>query len=513
MSSIVSSITGGVGGNTGGAGLNYQAGSANLSTPTTDQQATDAYAAAQAQLANQNAFLSAVQAQNGLGNQSSVYNQLQGVANGTGPNPAQAQLAQSTGQNVANQAALMAGQRGSSANVGLMSRNIAQQGAATQQQAAGQGATLQAQQSLNALQGLGGLATSQANQQANATQMANQAAQSEQGQILGGIASQNQALVGNQSSQNSANAGIAGVAAGQQGNLIGNITGGVGSALGLAQGGMIPKYAEGAYVSSPQMSDDQWSQASGTPASSSIPNTTSTPTISSTTPQTTTTPAKGTPKSNVGKSFFKNNPNMLGDNADASKPPSGVALGGQTIGKGIGLGLKALFGKSTPTSTPQVSGNAGYMPDGLYNDSSALPTNSYTASDTSDTTATNNGMGTSMAPQDTSDLDNSQIDPSNPQAAKGGLVKAMVSPGEVYLPPSKVKKVAKGADPIKEGKKIPGKPKFPGNDYRNDVVPKDLKSGGIILPNDVMQAKHPHWEAMKFVRAAMAKNGKLPKKG
>src|ERR1700679_261280 len=78
----------------------------------------------------------ALQGQNGLGNQSQVYGQLQGVANGTGPNPAQAQLAQATGANTANQAALMAGQRGSAANVGLLARQAAQQGAANQQAAA-----------------------------------------------------------------------------------------------------------------------------------------------------------------------------------------------------------------------------------------------------------------------------------------------------------------------------------------------------------------------------------------
>jgi hypothetical protein len=79
-------------------------------------------------------------------------------------------LSQATGANTANQAALMAGQRGSGANAGLMARQAAQQGAANQQNSAGQAATMQANQSLNALNSMGSLATSQANQQANATQ-------------------------------------------------------------------------------------------------------------------------------------------------------------------------------------------------------------------------------------------------------------------------------------------------------------------------------------------------------
>ena len=125
-----------------------------------------------------------IRQQGGLSNQSQVFNQqqalanqLQGVAQGTGPNPAQAQLAQATGQNVANQAALMASQRGATANPALLARLAAQQGASIQQQAAGQAATLQAQQSLAALgqlqgqqQNMGSLATQQAQQQIGATQ-------------------------------------------------------------------------------------------------------------------------------------------------------------------------------------------------------------------------------------------------------------------------------------------------------------------------------------------------------
>src|SRR5271165_2611948 len=95
---------------------------ANLTTPVTADQANAAQQASLNAIQQQQNFLNQVQAQNGLGNQTSVYNQLQNVASGTGPNPAQAQLAQATAANTANQAALMAGQRGSSANAGLLAR-------------------------------------------------------------------------------------------------------------------------------------------------------------------------------------------------------------------------------------------------------------------------------------------------------------------------------------------------------------------------------------------------------
>jgi len=121
------------------------------------------------------------------------------------------------------------------------------------------------------------------------------------------------------------------------------------------------------------------------------------------------------------------------------------------------------------------------------------------------------GAGDAM-PANTGTADTTQ-DQGSMAAARGGKVPALVSPGERYLPPKEAEKVAKGKkDPMKAGQKIPGKPKFPGNDYRNDTVHKNLEEGGIVLPNSIMQAKHPHWEAHKFVSAIMAKNGKLPKK-
>lgn len=219
----------------------YNVGQAN----TALNQAQTALAQSQVGLGQQQQLVNALNAQNGIGNQSAVFNQLQGVANGTGPNPAAAQLAQATGANVANQAALAAGQRGASGNVGLMSRQAAQAGSNAQQQAAGQAATLQAQQQLGALNQLGGIAGQQVAQQQAATQGLNQtlqginqATQGEQGQVLSSLAS-----------QNAANAGIAQSQAAQGGQLLGgglNAVGAAGGALlGLAQGGTVenPKLA------------------------------------------------------------------------------------------------------------------------------------------------------------------------------------------------------------------------------------------------------------------------------
>lgn len=212
---------------------------ANTTVPTNGQQIQDAYTQQQSGLQQQQNFANAVGAMNGLANQNAVYGQLQGVANGTGPNPAQAQLAQATGANVANQAALMAGQRGSGANAGLLARQAAMQGANTQQQAANQAATLQANQSLSAINAAGNIANQQVGTQANALNSFNSNALQGQQNLLNA----NQGYNSNQANLAGTSAGIENSNADRRGNLIGNLTGGIGAALGLAEGGMVPASA------------------------------------------------------------------------------------------------------------------------------------------------------------------------------------------------------------------------------------------------------------------------------
>lgn len=309
-------------------GAGFQAGQAPIQTPTTVGQANTAYDQTQQGLQQQQAFLQALQGQNGIQNQSNVFNQqqglanqLQGVASGTGPNPALAQLNQTTGQNTANQAALMAGQRGASSNPGLIARQAAMQGGANQQNAVGQGATLAAQQQLagmNALAGqqaqLANTAGTQVGQQSGALNNYNQFAQGQQANLLNSIGQQNNAQVGMQSNINSANAGIAGInAQGGQG-LLGGVLGGAGSALGL-------KLAKGGEVSG------------GVGESGAV---------------------KG-PMSNAGK-YFQGFDNM-GSSANATNP---MLRGGQTLGNAlgnaIGSGIKSLAPSSADVSPFKAGG-------------------------------------------------------------------------------------------------------------------------------------------------------------
>jgi len=274
----------GFGGGASGTGFAAPAPS-TIAAPTTPDQISGAYSGNQAALAAQQKLLQALQAQNGLANQSQVYNQLQGVVSGTGPNPAQAMLSNATGQNVANQAALMAGQRGASSNVGLLARQAAQQGAATQQQAVGQGAALQAQQSLNALTGAGNIANTQVGNQIAATTANTQAQQQEQQQLLAALQGYNTNLTASQQSVNAGNTALAQTGMGAQQGLLGGLLNGAGAVLGGgASGGEVKKYDEGGQVSTSSDPDYNGANAPFAPPGSMASQMASAPVVAPTPP-------------------------------------------------------------------------------------------------------------------------------------------------------------------------------------------------------------------------------------
>lgn len=359
MGSIVKSIGGILGGHGGGGMQPVER--ANILAPITQDQAKQQFQNTQDALAQQNQFAQALQGQNGIQNQSNVYNQLQQQALGQGPNPAQAMLANQTGANAAQQAALMAGQRGSSSNAGLIARQAAQQGAAMQQQAAGQGAALQAQQSANAIGQAGNMAGQMVSNQGNAISNQNQFAQNN----MNALANQNQAALGQAGQINQFNAAQNKQTAEQQGNMIGALTGAAGTALA---------------------------------------------------------------------------------------GPLGGALAGMFTSK-----------------TPEVAKAEG---------------------------------GEIKRPISLVDHHINHF-----KMAKGGVVPALVSPGEIYLKPEQVSKVKQGANPMKVGEKIPGKPKVGGakDSYQNDFVKKDLKEGGIVLPRSVTKSDNPNKHADAFIHAIISR--------
>ena len=235
-------------------GPGFQATRANLTGTSNTDWLNASHAGAQGGLDQQQAFLQALSGQGGIGNQSSVFNQMQGTAgqlqagaNGTGPNPVMAQLAETTGANARNTAALMAGARGAGANPGLMAKLIGNQAGQIGQQSAGQAATLGAQQQMAFLQALqqqqgmmGNLAGTQVAQQGNATNALASGALSQEQLQQNAIGGMNNANVADVSQANAANSSIAKENTGGMWKTVGGLLNGAGGALGLAHGGMVP---------------------------------------------------------------------------------------------------------------------------------------------------------------------------------------------------------------------------------------------------------------------------------
>lgn len=499
----------------GAAGTGFAAPqTANIQQVTNPAQIDQAQSGVTNSLASQQALLAALQNQNGLANQNvaqqnmnglqdqlarangvgvqqgavsglqGVANQYQDIANGVGPNPAQAALNQATGQNVANQAALMAGQRGAGANAGLIARQAAQQGAATQQQAVGQAATMQANQQLAGLQGLSGaqqaigglgsgLTGQQQTAQANAANEANtiagqqiggtnaltQANLSNSGQLQNTQASQNNAFVSNQNNINSGNAGLATTnMQGSQGLIGGALNGAAVKGI-LAGGGVVQK-----------------------------PGATSNFAIGG--------PVVG-PVSSFGQ--FLNNVNVNGE------PPENLFASSSNPGAAeLSAGAKNVFG---PKAAQKPLDTSSSMAGG-------------------DTAAEAGGAGAAGAGASTGAL--GDVGVLALAAAQGGTVPARVSENEIIVPTE----VVQGKDPGKaterfvqavmsqkktanlQDAKSGGiiKAQSPnekavksGNSYSNDKIDANLIEKQIVLPRSITTSKDPVKAAGAFVERIMAK--------
>ncbi len=567
----MSSITNGIFG--GGKGLDFDAKNAQLEdTGLGKDQSLQTYGNVQTGLTNQQNFLDAIAKQNGVQNQSNVFNQMQGVANGTGPNPAQAQLAQATQANVANQAAMMAGQRGAGSNPALIARQAAMAGSNAQQQSAGQAATLQSQQQLAALNQMGGIANNQVATQANATNSYSNAANQANQNVLGAIAAKNNALVGNASQQNAANAAVAGHAAGAQTGIMGtlmgaagkgigmlggggggspgaiggggtDVSGGVGDAGGIvgdgtmmaAAGGMVQrKYAEGGDVQQtgelPETvpvkapSNFEQQQSSMQPQLATIPGAMG------------VAGAVTGPQSFVGQSQGGGGSTNMGDQAlngiNGGLKGGGLGSNFGPVGAVVGGGVGAVSGASKENAKGEGYGGSDFNWGGAGQGAASGAMSG--AAIGSIFPGIGNVVGgvaggliggvvgglhhdgnTKAKGGTVSNMPESHIGKHFSKLAQGGPVPALVSPGEKYLDPRAVQQVKQGANPMKIGETIPGKPQVGGakNSYANDTVPKTLREGGIVVPRSVTKSNDADKKAKAFVEAVLARKGKgLPKK-
>ncbi len=414
---------------------------AGIVNPTSPNQTGTAYNQTQDAIGQQQALLQALQAQNGIQNQSQVYGQLQGVANGTGPNPAQAMLNQATGANVANQAALMAGQRGASQNVGLMARQAAQQGANTQQQAVGQGATLQANQSLNAIGAAGNMANTQAANQIGATAANTGATLAQQQNLLGAQGQFNNALVSNQGNVNSVYGQLANTTMQGQQATIGGILNGLGGAASsgsMAEGGEVQKFDDGGGVQSAPGGDAPPMIPSAGMGQMPMP-----------------APALDTSQA----------PMIPTQSQEADMGISNAPSAGASPLSSLGQFLQGVGGSSAPSNAvPSFGADSGAAP---------LAAGIASAVSGGKTNQSSSGGGGGM----------------------GGLMSLAAMFNEGGNVGSK----------LKSGGHVPGKPKVPGNSYKNDTVKALLSPGEVVIPNSVMQSRDPVRGAAQFVQSVLAK--------
>lgn len=441
-------------GGMGGTGFNAPAG-------TNAEQINTAYNRNQAALDAQNALAGTLtpQAQTAVNTQNQLVNQYGQQAMGAGPNVAQNMLNQATGQNVAGQAALMAGQRGASANPALMARQIAMQGAATQQQAAGQAATMQAQQQIAAQQAQAQLAANQIAQAQNAQNVATQANQAEQG-----------ILQGANTAANNIQGGLAGqTLQGQQG-LLGGVMNAAGAVFGLDKGGEV---SDGYEVHGPKKLDflhkiakmamdnyhkgEPQKMAEGGMPSANL----EVPTVQYQAPQV----------------QFSSVPQVEG----------GFSVGENKGAESMGNSMKHHESKgSDPMAGASMIGSSGDS-DVIGKVMSIAPMLA--------------AEGGDVHPPEFQGPHKSHI--ANYLMNKGGKVPALVSPGEVYLSPDQVEKVVKeDADPLKIGQKFKGKAKVKGDSKKNDFIPADLEEGGVVVDRENMGSAE---KRKLFVHKAIAK--------
>jgi len=403
-------------------------------------------AQSQQELQRQRDFTAALAAQTpgAIANQQLVAGQLAQQAQGLGPSVAQAQLAQATGQNVANQASLMAGQRGASANVGLAGRQAALAGMGAQQQAAGQAAILRAGEQQSAQQALAGLAGQQLGQVAQAGTTGLQAAQQQQQMALQAATQANAQKIAMQSNINAANAAIAQQTAQGQAGMFGKILGGAGALAGMpmAAGGEVPSYGE--YFSKFKSGIDG---SSGVDANTNI-------------------------RAPLGSlSDYDKAPTKKEQTKEEPKPYGQAAYDRANLG----VNMQMPGAPQMPMAAPRV----------------ALPVQ------TQMPTMINPLVNPQAIGAFTPGFAEGGTVPAMLSPGERYL-----PPQEV----EKVKEGKK--EPVEAGKKIPGKARVSGDSLKNDTVPATLEEGGIVIPRSVMQSKDPAEKAREFVAAVLAKQRK-----
>lgn len=518
----------------------FQAQAAPIQAGTNVDQLNNAYNRSQASLDQQQNLTNALAAQNGIGNQTNVYDQYANIAAGNGPNPALEMLRQQTGQNVAQQASLMASSRGAGANPAAVARQAANQGAAIQQNAVGQGAALQAQQQQSALANMGNIANTQVANQMQGVQGLNNAAQNQQQILQNANAAYNANLVNQQNAMNQVNAATA---AGNQ-NAAGQVFGGIMNAASsvasmfsdergkeniedadfdidkfieslsaepqkMAEGGQVqavvaPVMAPTAQVMGPQSSAGQWLNSGSDMAVSSAPGGYTPPEQSDWFQSKDKGGGGGLADMFGGKGGANIADGAGGGASGGMGMPMKMSGVGMAKGGEVGEMVDNLEPKAYDYKNPSQPGAAEGRQYGIM--AQDLEKSKAGASIVKETPQgkmvdVTHGLGLALAA--IGHLNNKIKALEGKKMAEGGQVDAMLSPGERYIPPKDVRKIKAGAHPMSVGRTIPGKPKVGGatDNYDNDTVPAKLQEGGVVLPRSVTQSPDAAKKADIFVEA------------
>lgn len=470
---MISQVTGG--------NNNFQAQPANLDTQNFSEP-----------LAGQ-----AMQQQATYNNQSNLAGQLMAQSQGQGPNPAQAQLNQTTAQNIQNQGAMMASQRGASSNPALLARQVAMQGAQTQQQAVGQSATMNAQQQLAA-------------QQEQAQVLNNMGGQSNQAMSItqGALAAQNASEVSSQLGDQGINAQIAGQNAATNTSNFGALLSGGGSMLSLSKGGMVPnkethslmpkKLADALMEAGVKHFDDGGPEGIASFASASAPQQS---------PQ--SQPDK---KGGLLSNIFSNGGEVQkmadgGMTSYSSAPMYNVPqlnstaphMGGMSSGtaKTIGQSYKKWFGSP---GTEENADELGVSQASADVNSGALdgPNMAGGAGDVGEIAPLGGAAADAGAAGGTLALG---ADAAGADAAGAGALALLAASKGGQIPFSQA---------LLNGGSVPGKAKVKGDSKENDTEPTLLSAGEVVIPRSITMAPDAPARAAKFIEHLQSKKSGKP---
>lgn len=508
--------------------IGTQLGTVDVQNPVNQQQVQQAYGQSQQGLSQQQAFMNALSAQNGIGNQSSVFNQQQGLANqlqvasnGGGPNPAQAMLQQQTSANTANQAAMMAGQRGAGANAGLIARQAAMQGASNQQNAIGQAATMDANQQIAARgqlmqqqQGMGSMAGQQVSQQAGALSGYNQSAQglfgagaqslnaaqsnaiSQQNNLnnanvsmqsnmnnanvgmqsnlnnnyLGMQSNINNNLTQNQANVNNANSAIAQGNQAAQAKQLSGITGGI--AAMMAKGGEVKRMADGG----------------GITVNTTIPGD---PTQGANPDQSQPNAVVGTPSNPYAQATA----NSQGPNMDQ------INKGMENVQNLVGSGDAAAPEAAAPVASEAAAPAASWA-GGVGAVGGADAVGAVAAPAALEAGAATAGGIAELAPLALLASKGGQISEHHGLAYLKGYRN---SPKKPMMDHEAYSRSAGVGSQLMAGGGVPGQAKVKGDSLKNDTVKALLSPGEVVIPRSIMESKDPASAAAKFVASILKK--------